>query len=371
MVARRAVEARVPVPANPSLPEFYVYRLEANGVPFYVGIGRSARARGRVGFVRYLMAREAKGKTAKWNIHTRAMAALLIGGCSIHVVYVATDLTRADALLAEPKEIARLVDEGFALANIQHNPKRPKTPEEVTRAVFERLGQNPPVDAQGSLRMGPTSSHVSGGGDSRMAAEAPMPKRLYRTPEQLREASKHLAYEVWMFESTCRALEAGGQPDAVRCALLESFAIHTRILLDVFYRTTSSYPDDMLAADFFPDATGWSKTQEDIPEPLRDAQGRANKEIAHLSYERLDRRPDDWHWNITLMRNAMSVVVAEFCRTVPPAHLDETAWQRSPDVPIATPASLPATSQTPIDVTSANSITVAPLVSMPPSQKEE
>jgi hypothetical protein len=63
--------------------------------------------------------------------------------------------------------------------------------------------------------------------------------------------------------------------------------------------------------------------------------------------------------------------VAEFCRNVPPAHLDETAWQRSPDVPIATPASLPATPQTPIDVTSANSITVAPLVSMPPSQKEE
>jgi hypothetical protein len=178
----------VPVPANPPLPEFYVYRLEANGVPFYVGIGRSARASDRVRYIRYSMSREAQGKTVKWSLHTRAIATLLTGGCSIHVVYVATGLKRADALLAEPKEIAKLVDEGFTLANIQHNPKRPKTPEEVTRAVFERIGQNPPVDAQGSLRMGPLSSHVSGR-DSRMAAEALMPKRPPRTPEQLRDES--------------------------------------------------------------------------------------------------------------------------------------------------------------------------------------
>jgi hypothetical protein len=176
-----------------------------------------------------------------------------------------------------------------------------------------------------------------------------------------------------MFESTCRALEAGDLLDVMRCAFLESFAIHARILLDVFFRPTSRDPTDVLAVDFFTDATAWSANHQssDIPHALQAAQKRANKEIAHLTYDRIEKEPDAWGWDVTLMRHAMSVVVAEFCRTVPPAHLDETAWQRSPDVPSATPASLSATPQMPLDVTSANSITVAPLVLMPSSQKEE
>jgi hypothetical protein len=129
----------VPVSAHAFLREFYVYRLEANGVPFYVGIGRSARASDRVRYVRYLMAREAQGKPTKWCLSYRVVAGLLRADCNVQVAYAATGMTRAEALIAETNEITRLVAEGFALANIQQNPNRPKAPDAVVSAVLERL----------------------------------------------------------------------------------------------------------------------------------------------------------------------------------------------------------------------------------------
>jgi hypothetical protein len=212
-----------------------------------------------------------------------------------------------------------------------------------------------------------------------MTAEAPMPKRPYRTPEQLREASKHLAYEVWMFESTCHELEAGGQPDAVRCALLESFAIHTRILLDVFFPPKIVKVTDVLAVDFFTDGSAWSETHKasSIDAALVNAHTRTNKEIVHLTYDRTTKEPESWDWNVTLMRNAMRLIVMEFARAVPYERLDEPAWRRwrSPELRSATqsaPSTPPTdTSRETVATTTVNSITVAPLVSMPPSQKEE
>lgn len=52
----------MPVARNPLAKEFYVYHLVAAGVPFYVGIGRAARASDRVRYVRYLLGRELQGK---------------------------------------------------------------------------------------------------------------------------------------------------------------------------------------------------------------------------------------------------------------------------------------------------------------------
>ena len=107
----------VPAPANPSIPEFYVYQFEAGGYPFYIGIGRSKRADDRLRYVRSLKAET----LAKKSLSVRVMAALLNRNHDIKLVYLHRDLVRSDALIEERKEIVRLIAGGFMLANRQHN----------------------------------------------------------------------------------------------------------------------------------------------------------------------------------------------------------------------------------------------------------
>ena len=129
---------------DPNRPEFYVYHLCAEGIPFYVGIGRSARASDRIRYIRYLLTREAQGKLARWSLSGRAIAALLRAGCDVQVTYPASDLTRGEALARERSEITRLLSSGFVLANIQYNPQRPKTHEPVVESVLVRCGKLAP-----------------------------------------------------------------------------------------------------------------------------------------------------------------------------------------------------------------------------------
>jgi len=114
----RTVDHGMPAPANPLLPEFYVYRFEAGGYPFYVGIGRAKRADDRLRYVRSLKAET----LAKKGLSVRVMAALLKRNHDIKLVYLHRGLVRSDALIEERKEIARLIARGFMLTNGQHNP---------------------------------------------------------------------------------------------------------------------------------------------------------------------------------------------------------------------------------------------------------
>jgi hypothetical protein len=111
----------MPRPKNPLIPEFYVYTLEAEGKPFYVGIGRSARASDRVRYVRYLMDRKAQGKPVKWVLSNKTVADHLRKGNKVEVRYLHQGLIRSDALARELEEITRLKSLGVQLANIQHN----------------------------------------------------------------------------------------------------------------------------------------------------------------------------------------------------------------------------------------------------------
>src|SRR6266542_3035922 len=77
--------------------------------------------------------------------------------------------------------------------------------------------------------------------------EAMEPKDHCRpTPEYLRKYSaEHLWYEVWMFFQTGKVLPNGvtsPKVDFIENAILESFAIHLRNLLDFFYPNDRSKP---------------------------------------------------------------------------------------------------------------------------------
>jgi hypothetical protein len=117
----------VPTAKNPNLAEFYVYRLEVDRIPIYVGIGRDKRASDRVRYIKNMQRRDARGQVVKWHLSASVVAYFLRRHHEVCVRYRFSGLVRSAALVRERAEIARLVARGSVLANYQHNPARPSS----------------------------------------------------------------------------------------------------------------------------------------------------------------------------------------------------------------------------------------------------
>jgi hypothetical protein len=114
----------------------------------------------------------------------------------------------------------------------------------------------------------------------------------WMTPDrtQLRAISEHVLYEAEMLAGVWPALDAGQlQPEynaVVRNGLVEAFAIHARGLSDFLF---SPPKDDDAAAEHFFAPGAWVELRgEQISHELRAVRRRTNKEIAHLTYSRLN-----------------------------------------------------------------------------------
>jgi hypothetical protein len=111
--------------------------------------------------------------------------------------------------------------------------------------------------------------------------------RRRRDKTELREASEHLYYELWMLNRIGRLLAMGAFGDGpVKNACLESFTIHARALRQFFF-PTKAQPDDVLAEDYFADRGAWEAVRGEMPTSLAPINSRVGKEVAHLTYARL------------------------------------------------------------------------------------
>lgn len=98
---------------------------------------------------------------------------------------------------------------------------------------------------------------------------------------------KHLPYELDMLRSTFEQLRAiAGKPDhdVIRNALIESFCVHARSLLD-FFSNRMTHNDDAVAQDFSPRFT---TTLDPEKEPLKTLKKKLNKKIFHLAKMRAE-----------------------------------------------------------------------------------
>jgi hypothetical protein len=120
--------------------------------------------------------------------------------------------------------------------------------------------------------------------------------RKERNIAELQESSNHLHYEFWMFNSLANGLGSGiaGQ-GPLSNALLESFVIHLRALIDFLY-SDKPRDDDVIAEDYFPNEDKWKKIRPEQSETLRLAKRRAGKEIAHLTYTRIEVTSETKPW---------------------------------------------------------------------------
>lgn len=147
--------------------------------------------------------------------------------------------------------------------------------------------------------------------------------RKIRSETELREASEHLYYEIGMFRTLVELMASGTARDtAINNALLESFGIHIRTLLGFFY-AEKAREDDVIAEDYFPLPTDWYNRRPQMTERLRIAKARAHKEIAHLTYKRLEISIDSKMWKFIPIYNDMNKVIITFVSSVNGALLCE------------------------------------------------
>jgi hypothetical protein len=136
--------------------------------------------------------------------------------------------------------------------------------------------------------------------------------RPRRKEEELIAALEHLYYEIDMLQGTMERLETGSTEDRIfHNALVESFTIHARNLMHFLY-PIGEKPSDILAADFFEDEEYWLKNRPGAPKEFDTARARVNKEIAHLTHDRLSVTPERKLWNSVLGREILSIMTVFF-----------------------------------------------------------
>jgi len=141
--------------------------------------------------------------------------------------------------------------------------------------------------------------------------------RKIRTREELIKATNDLHYEIWMLQSLAKALSTGVFGNSViNNAPLESFSIHSRILLDFLFAIKPK-KDEVIAEDFFKNPEEWRRTRPPKTENLKKVHKRVAKEVAHLTYARQKVTAQTKPWPFIEIANDVSKVFFGFISLVP------------------------------------------------------
>ena len=140
--------------------------------------------------------------------------------------------------------------------------------------------------------------------------------RKQRSPELLQHTSEHLFYEFWMFNHLAQTMMSGvfGQ-GVLNNAILESFTLHARALLDFLYAEKPKV-DDVIAEDYFDTPADWLTARPNKTELLGAIHKRVGKEVAHLTYARLAVTAQEKQWQFAQIASEMNAVFDTFLTNV-------------------------------------------------------
>lgn len=152
--------------------------------------------------------------------------------------------------------------------------------------------------------------------------------RKLRSNKELQEASNHLHYELWMLSSLAQSMASGISSQGwLTNALLESFVVHVRGVMDFLYNDTPQ-KDDVVAQDYFSSTEEWINIRPELSGHLSTAKSRAGKEVAHLTYARLAVTQDTKPWPYGAIANEITSVIQIFLQKVPREKLG-SEWQKN------------------------------------------
>jgi hypothetical protein len=131
------------------------------------------------------------------------------------------------------------------------------------------------------------------------------PARPFSDAYLVAYSEEHVVYEFDMFLWLAQVCGSGaklGAPSAADAArlsnvLIECFVVHLRNVIDFLYLDRPK-ATDVVAADFF-DPGAWERLRPAISGTLETAQVRANKEMAHLTTDRITGSPPEKAWDFS------------------------------------------------------------------------
>ncbi|NQU77186.1 hypothetical protein HQ544_00660 [Candidatus Falkowbacteria bacterium] len=128
------------------------------------------------------------------------------------------------------------------------------------------------------------------------------------------EKQRELGYEICMFRETCKELFSGTRRSQFwRNLLVESFALHMRVLIDFFYSDERKYDDDIVAQDLLPDDVRWKELRPPLIKLLKEAKTKADKQLAHLSCNRIILEKEGRKgWKILEISNEINKIINFF-----------------------------------------------------------
>jgi hypothetical protein len=123
------------------------------------------------------------------------------------------------------------------------------------------------------------------------------------------------------------ALGVAGE-SIINNALLESFAVHARVLLDFLYTDSPRYDDDVVASDFFTKPEEWGDIRPEKSEKLDNIHHRVGKEVAHLTYTRQLLTEEMKQWNPAELGDEILEICNLFMKSMP-QHLHGQKWKNN------------------------------------------
>ncbi|MCD4752722.1 MAG: hypothetical protein K8R40_06605 [Anaerolineaceae bacterium] len=140
-----------------------------------------------------------------------------------------------------------------------------------------------------------------------------------RSKEQLQEASEEVYYEISMFVRLMNLLASGKYKDmnVINNALVESFLIHTRLLIEFLYKVRSCYDDDIFAIHFYSSPTEWKEGIGNKSKYLNNLKKQIDKRVAHLT----NIRNINETWNYPRIRDEIIPVFDKFIKNISPNYL--------------------------------------------------
>ncbi len=138
---------------------------------------------------------------------------------------------------------------------------------------------------------------------------------------ELTDLSEHALYEMAMLMGLPRQFEWAAGNDIATNALLESFVMHARQLVDFFFDHVR-----VGASDFFDDPISeWKMVRGKEGSDLKDVVSRVGEEIAHLTWRRT--KPKE-PWNLLEILQKIEALSVRFLERVRPSRISRPDAER-------------------------------------------
>lgn len=109
-----------------------------------------------------------------------------------------------------------------------------------------------------------------------------------------KEIEELLLYEIEMLRETYKEISLLKVSQFQFNLLIESFVLHARVLIDFFY-SERKYKDDVIAQDLLPSTILWADFRPVLSTTLKEAKKKADKQLAHLSLDRINLKNNNKH----------------------------------------------------------------------------